>query len=121
MCNRVRRILTNHPRWTALLSRSASPSATPLRESILSVMAVDGLAPADGLTAVYAAALSSMGLVLVEAALTSTSGYPSLEERFDVRTRAATSRHGRFDVERIFQCFVDTFIVGLEARRVDDQ
>jgi AcrR family transcriptional regulator len=135
LCDRVRRILTNHPRWAALLSRSTSPSALPLRENILKIMAMDGLVPADGLIAVYAAALSSMGLVLVEVALASPSGSPSIEERFEhlrhwvetqegrgqVRTRAALSRHGRFDFERVFQFFVDTFIVGLETRREQRQ
>ncbi len=132
LCNRVRRILTSHPQWTALLSRSASPSAVPLRDSILKVMAMDGLVPADGLIAVYAAALSSLGLVLVQVTLTPPSGHSSREEHLKhwvetrkgrglARKRAAPSGHGRVDFERVFQFFVDTFIVGLEARRVQNQ
>ena len=134
LCNRVRRILTNHPRWTALLSRSSSPFTLPLHE-ISKGMAIDGLVPADGLTAVYTAALSSVGLVLVEVALIAPNGNPSAEERSEyskqsadardgrrqARTRAPLSKHGRFDLERVFQLLVDTFIVGLEARRVQDQ
>jgi AcrR family transcriptional regulator len=134
LCNRVRRILTNHPRWTALLARSSSPFVLPLHESIQKGMAMDGLIATGGLTAVYAAALSSMGLVLVEVALISANGYPSPEERSEyfkqsaetrdgrrhARTRAPLCKHGRFDFERVFQLLVDTFIVGLEARRIQD-
>ena len=132
LCHRVRRILTNHPQWTALLSRAGALSSLPLSDDLLSAMAEDGLVPADGVMAVHVAALSSMGLGLAQVSLACASACSSRKDRPEEYRvlgrdaggaerrddeRCATEARARVDFERVFQFFVDTFIVGIEAKR----
>ena len=131
LCARVRHLLSDHPRWAALLSRPAPPLAVPMREAIMKQMVADGIAATDALMGLSSAVLSSIGLVLVNATMTGADGRSALDARFEhlkkwvetaegrenPQTRAAVSSQGRFVLENVCEFLVDALISGLEAKK----
>lgn len=131
LCDRIRSTLIAHPHWVPLLSRPAMPLAIPLRERLLRLMVADGMAPGAAFVALSTAALTALGLVLVELELTRTDGPSSVRQRFarlrewargpacaayPTSRQALTSVEG-FDLNRNFALAMDTFVKGLELTR----
>lgn len=133
LCHRVRNLLTEHPRWIALLARPAPPLAIPLRESLLSLMVADGMVPSDALMGLSSAVLATIGLVLVDQALAKPEGGSTIDDRFErlkkwvkspaaqsnFETRAALSKHDTLQRDYLFQFFASALIAGLEIKRAE--
>jgi AcrR family transcriptional regulator len=131
LCHRVRALLTEHPRWVALLARPAPPLAVPLRESILSLMVSDGMTASDALMGLSSAVLATIGLVLVDQALTKPDGGSTIDERFErlkkwvktpaargnAETLSALSKHDTLARDYLFQFFASALVAGLEKKR----
>jgi AcrR family transcriptional regulator len=131
LCQRVRRLLTEHPRWVPLLARPSPPLAVPLRESILKLMVADGLGATDALMSLSCAVLATIGLVLADLALAKPGGGSTIDERYErlkewvdtpagqanPETRSAMSKRAHLERDYLFQFFVGALIAGLDSRR----
>jgi len=131
LCHRVRGLLTEHPRWVALLSRAAPPLAIPMRENILKQMVADGMTPTDALMSLSSAVLTTIGLVLVDQVMKKPDGGSTLDERFarlkqwadtpdahgNLETRTALSKHDTLERDYLFQFFTSALIAGFETKR----
>ncbi len=84
---RVRTLLLAHPHWRELLSHTAEPIETPVREKLLALMTADGMTPARALAVLASAILMAEGLMLLEFSLLESRGSSRLLQRFE-RMRA---------------------------------
>jgi AcrR family transcriptional regulator len=130
LCQHIRSVLLEHPRWTPLLARPVSPVNVPVRERILSLMIAFGLAPEAAFVALSGAALSTTGLVLTELALRNPEGTSNLDQRYEkirtwadtaegaAATRAGTAPRPKLDLDGVFSFMLRALIRGLETAPV---
>jgi AcrR family transcriptional regulator len=125
LCQHIRGVLLEHPHWTALLSRPAAQHSVPVRERILAMMVSDGMSPDVALMALSGAALSSIGFVLGELSLRTSSGDSTLVQRYErLRewsetaedapvTSRAMAKTGRFDPDAVFLFTLRALVQGI--------
>jgi AcrR family transcriptional regulator len=124
LCYQLRERLLEHPHWVPLLSRPVA-STPPVRERLLAMMIADGLSPERALQAVSSAALTAIGLTLLELTHTDSDGSSSYERRFErlrqsdahegPATQAAFSEMQSFDLGQNFAVVISHLIMGLES------
>jgi AcrR family transcriptional regulator len=129
LCQHIRGLLLEHPNWTELLSRPAPPLSISVRERILGMMVSDGLPPAVAFQALSGAVLSSMGFVLAELTLRTSTGESSIEQRYErLRewsetaddapvTSSAVAKTGRFDLDAVFLFALRAMVQGISVPR----
>jgi AcrR family transcriptional regulator len=131
LCQRVRTLLIEHPRWIPLLARPVSPTAIRLRERLLRQMVDDGMSPDAAMATLTSAMMTTIGLVLVDVTLREPDGQAAMARRYErLRawaeatpdaeqsvTRAALSKRTRLNLEENFTLAVRSLIAGLDARR----
>ena len=132
LCQHLRQLLLEHPRWIPLLSRPAAATAMPQRERLLKLFDDQGVPLQLAAAAIPSAVMMSIGWVQAEVALRDPDGRPSLTTRFErlktyvenspIRaehplTQAMFAKLPRLDLGDSFTFAVRTFIAGLEAMR----
>lgn len=129
LVNHFRDTLLAHPRWNQLLSRPASPTPSPERDRILSLMVEAGLPHAEALQTLSAAIVSTLGLVLVELTFREPDGASAVVRRFE-RTRhlledeptseptstTAFVKVRQFDFYEVFRLAIQALIDAAKAR-----
>src|SRR5262249_46680992 len=127
LCQHIRSVLMEHPHWTELLSRAATPPDVPVRERILSMMVDDGMPPDLAWTALWGAALGSIGFVLAELTMRGQNGVSSIERRFErlrewtqttetVPVTSAAVRATKFDIDAVFGFMLRSLVEGIAQR-----
>jgi AcrR family transcriptional regulator len=124
LCYQLRERLLEHPHWVPLLSRPVA-TTPPVRERLLAMMIADGLSPDRALQAVSSAALTAIGLTLLELTHRNGDGSSSYEQRFErlkqgdahegPATQAAFQEMQSFDLGQNFAVAISHLIMGLEA------
>lgn len=128
-CHQVRSVLLEHPNWIPLLSRPAPPSAIPLRERLLAMMATAGMNPEAALSGVSNGLVMTIGLVLVQLNILQGDGTSAIARRFEVIrewmesapegehsvTNRAFRKINPFDFDQNHVLTIRTYIRGLEA------
>lgn len=127
LCQHIRSVLLEHPNWTVLLSRPAAQHSVPVRERILAMMVADGMGPDVALMALSGAVLSSMGFVLGELTLRTSSGDSTLAHRYErLRewsetaedapvTSSAMAKTERFDPDAVFLFTLRALVQGISV------
>jgi TetR/AcrR family tetracycline transcriptional repressor len=82
LCDQIRALLSEHPRWIPLLSRPATTASLPLRERLLKLMVQEGMTPEAALAGVSSAVILSIGLVLAELTLKDPRGQSAIASRY---------------------------------------
>jgi AcrR family transcriptional regulator len=130
LCHRVRAILSDHPHWVGLITRSAPGIDIPVRERVLALMGADGMSATEAFRAFSSTALFAIGLVLMEQTLGGPDHQSALQKRFtrlkawaeseqheQAVTRSAVKNMSRFDFDDNFAFAVAAYIAGLDANR----
>jgi AcrR family transcriptional regulator len=89
----VRQTLLAHPRWAALLARSAPATSLSVRERVLALMTDGGMSAAEALRCFSMVLTVAIGLSLVELTFRDPDGASSFSRRFE-RLRSWFEQYG---------------------------
>ena len=132
LCQQLRQMLLEHPRWIPLLLRPVAATSMPQRERLLKLFDDEGVPPELAAAAIPSAVLMSIGWVQAEVSFRDPDGRSSLTTRFErlktyaeesptrtqhPMTQAMFARMPRLDLGDSFSFAVRMFIAGLEATR----
>lgn len=126
----LRQLLSDHPNWAPLFSRPSPPLVSPGREALLRTLQAVGMSPDQAFVVLSTVILSSLGLMLVEFGLRSSSGGNGLAERLEALrgqpeaglaseqplTREALLKLESLQLGHLHEQALELVILGCEAR-----